>query len=369
MIPYVNILDKYSFLPKALVEPSQCWFEISYYENGEFEIYAPATEKNIDSLKRGNFVTIPHRKYIWIIVSVQYEFNSDGARMIDVKGFEAKHLLSKRIIYTPELIQGSLDTEVCRIVNFALGTGANSYRKIKGFKALNSNIEETLLPTQATRGNLLDFTLSLIKSYKVGAETLYEDGNIVFQLKKGRDLSDSILFSQSMDNLISSTYFESDANEKTYCQIVSTFKEKTNTTEFVKQYPVSDPSVSGQPKANVGIDRSEISLESNISNKYTDENGTEITLDLTKNADKQKYEEFLVEAGKTALSEHLLDVEFNGEIDLQHSIYKFGEDFDIGDLIKVRDEIFGYEAKARILKYTFKQDASGYGEECEYGNE
>jgi hypothetical protein len=37
--------------------------------------------------------------------------------------------------------------------------------------------------------------------------------------------------------------------------------------------------------------------------------------------------------------------------------------------VEITDEYFGYTAKARVIKYTFKQDASGYGEEAEYGNE
>ena len=82
----------------------------------------------------------------------------------------------------------------------------------------------------------------------------------------------------------------------------------------------------------------------------------------------QTYQEMQKTEGASALAEKIEIVEFNGEIDLQNSQYKFGTDFFIGDLVMVRDEYFGYSAKARILKYTFKQDESGYGEEAEYGD-
>ena len=43
MIPYVEIIDKYSLKPFALIEPNECWFEVSYYDVGEFEIYCKAS--------------------------------------------------------------------------------------------------------------------------------------------------------------------------------------------------------------------------------------------------------------------------------------------------------------------------------------
>ena len=73
--------------------------------------------------------------------------------------------------------------------------------------------------------------------------------------------------------------------------------------------------------------------------------------------------------GAAALSEHQTVTEFNGEIDLEHSGYTFGVDFFLGDQVAIRDEYFGISAKARVTKYTFKQDAGGYGEQAEYGNE
>ena len=73
--------------------------------------------------------------------------------------------------------------------------------------------------------------------------------------------------------------------------------------------------------------------------------------------------------GKNQLAEKYVEVEFNAEIDLEYSNYEFETDFFIGDWVMVRDEYFNYEEKVRILKYTFKQDATGYGEEAEYGIE
>ena len=60
MIPYVEIRDRYTRDTIAIVEPQECWFELSYYDIGQFEIYCVASKETIDSLNKGRFVTITY---------------------------------------------------------------------------------------------------------------------------------------------------------------------------------------------------------------------------------------------------------------------------------------------------------------------
>ena len=129
MIPYVEIIGKYTLKPFALVEPSQCWFELSYYEIGEFEVYCSATQSNLDALKNGNYVKIPNKPYLWIIKSVEYSFNN-GARMISARGYEAKWIVSQRIILAPCVISTDLATAVYNLISLNLGERALAPRKI-----------------------------------------------------------------------------------------------------------------------------------------------------------------------------------------------------------------------------------------------
>lgn len=354
MIPYVEVIGKYTLEPFALVEPSQCWFELSYYEIGEFEIYCAATQSNLNALKMGNYVKIPNKPYLWVIKSVQYKYASNGSRMISAKGYEAKWLLTRRIILTPWQLPTNLDSAVYQLVNNNMGTGAVSYRKIVGFIPQQSNLNITIEDTQATRENLWVFVSNLLKTNLCGAFSTF-DGNINYKAIKGRDLSNTIKFSQSLDNLIASDYSTTSENYRTYCQVVSTFTENEVTTDYVEDYDL------GQ----TGIDRSEISIQSNLSTKYTDENGNE----QETTPDSSLYKGWQQEEGKNTLSEHIIKSDFSGEIDLFHSQYKFEDDFFIGDLVSVSDEYFNYSAKARILKYTFKQDAQGYTENADYQTE
>ncbi len=368
MIPYVEVLEwntnKTALEPSFLIEPSQCWFELSYYETGAFEIYAPATKNNLQ-LQKGQFVKIPNKPYLWYIVSIQYEFNADGARMIDAKGFEAKWIASKRIIRDPLQLPNNLENALDLLFDENLGQGAIEQRRIYGLTYDFSACAGKTTEAQATRSNLYDFTLNLLKLHKIGSYSIYQDGKVCFIALNGTDKSDVVIFSQSMDNLISATYYTSDEDKKTNCQIVSSFSETTGTgtarTTITNEYVSYEPD---EDEGASGIERAEIIITPNLSTKVKQADGTEVEIDPS----SQTFINMQKAEGKSALAEKISIVNFDAQIDLQYSHYIFDEDFFIGDLVKVRDEYFGYEASARILKYTFKQDASGYGEEVEYGN-
>lgn len=369
MIPYVEVIGKYTLKSFAVVEPSQCWFELSYYDIGEFEVYAPVTPSNLQALKMGNYIKIPNKPYLWIIKSIQYTFNSEGAKMIDVKGFEAKWLLHTRCILNPYQLESNLATAVTNLLLNNMGANALSYRRIVGLNVITPTFNITIPDTQAPREDIADFLLPLLKANKCGCYVTFENSQITFRFIQGVNRTSSIIFSQSMDNLISSDYFENSENKKTFCRVVSTFSQDNGQgvsvdVEYAQDY--------NQGATN--IDRLEMVVQSNISTKLFDENGNPVIDPQTgKQIDidpsSTQYKSWQQEEGKNQLAEKYIDTEFNAELDLQYCNYQFEQDFFIGDLVKVMDEYFGYEATPRILKYTFKQDETGYGEFADYGNE
>lgn len=348
MIPHVEIIDKYTLKPFALVEPNECWFELSYYEVGEFEIYAKASAKNLAALKKGHYVKLPNKKYLWVITSVEYTFTAGGARMISAKGKEAKYLLNKRIIQTPKELSGTLTGEIYGLVNNALGTGANSARKVNGFTVDTNTLLIDITGTQAPRGNLLEFVTDLLKQYNCGSICTYEGGIIKYSIINGDVKTSSVIFSQSFDNLLASNYITNDEELGTYALVVSTVDEVDYTQEY--------------GTGATGIDRAEILVNSNLSTKYEDREGTE--QETTPTSDL--YKGWQVEEGKKELANHKIIEEAKGEIDLKHSIYEFETDFFIGDMVKVKDEYFNFSLTPRILKYTFSQGAT-YSESADYG--
>ena len=92
-------------------------WRVSYYETGDFEIYAPCTPLYVNLLIAGNFVSRPNEKHVGIIENVNYKFDVFDGRMIIATGRMLKSILDRRIIYrlngysvSPTIISGNVET-------------------------------------------------------------------------------------------------------------------------------------------------------------------------------------------------------------------------------------------------------------------
>lgn len=352
MIPYVEIIDKTTLKVIALVEPSECWFELSYFDVGECELYCVGTLANIANLLKGNYLKIPNKPYIWVITSLTYSY-VEGVPMIDAKGYEGKWLLNKRVIRNPIELPNKVALAVEQLVNDNLGTGAAEVRQIAGFSVYTSGITTTLNDTQGARANLLEFVNNLLTTYNLGSIVLYQNGGLVYKVIQGQDVSASVRFSQSLDNLLESNYYTNDSNIGTNALVVST----VNDEDYWQVYD----------KGATGVDRAEILINSNISTEYTPVGETEpVKLDLTNPTDLALYYSWLQQEGRTGLYEYVEQNDVSSTLDLVNSHYVFGSDYSLGDLVGVIDEYFNIKTTARVIKYTFKQDSGGYGEEADF---
>lgn len=352
MIPYVEIIDKTTLKVTALVEPQECWFELSYFDVGSCELYCVALPTNLANLLKGNYLKIPNKPYIWVITSLNYSYK-DGVPMIDAKGYEAKWLLNKRVIRAPIELPNQVALAVEQLVYNNLGAGAATVRQIAGFNVYTSGITTTLADTQGARANLLEFVNNLLKTYSLGSIVTYENEQLLYKVIQGQDLSASVRFSQSLDNLIESSYLTDDSKIGTNALVVSTVNDED-------YWQVYDEGVTG-------VDRAEILINSNISTEYTPQGASDpVKLDLTNPTDLALYYSWLQQEGRTGLAEYIESNEVSSTLDLVNSNYEFNNDYFIGDIVGVRDEYFNYNAAARIIKFTFKQDSNGYGEEADY---
>lgn len=368
MIPYVEVRDKYTLKAIAPVEPQECWFELGYQDACEFEVYCRASAANLRLLQNGRYVTIPNKPYIWVITAVRYTTKEDGARMISATGFEAKWLLGKRCILTPKELSGTITSACYGLVNHALGTGANAERTISDNKGNNKFFVDTnniasvsVTGTRAPRGNLLEFVTTLLKEKDCGHIVTIANDTLLYTIYKGADKAASVKFSQSLDNLLSSEYLADDAAKASYALVVSTFDETTTVDDV--EYKKKVDYTQEQNNGGKGIDRAELVIESNISTKYEDANGEE----KETTPDSELYKGWQIAEAKAALAERTTVEEIGAQLDITNTHYAFGEHFFLGDTVGAIDEYFRFRATPQISKYTFKQDANGYGEEAEYG--
>lgn len=357
MINYVEVRDKYSRLPFATIEPAECWFELSYYGVGEFEVYTRATRSALASLKNGNYISLPNKPFVWVIESIEKTFEAGRGYMISARGRQAKAILGKRIINEQTQLPNDLTSAVLLLLQKHAGGAAGEVRKIEGLEELTSVIVQPITETQVSYKNLLEYTDGLLQAYEVGGElTLTESAAFRYNLYTGIDRSAEIIFSQTFDNLLSSSYAQNTAAWRTFALIGG---QGEGAKRIMLEYDAA-PSLRG-------IDRAEIFVDAkDISSTYKDANGQEQELDLTTAENLATYKKWLIERGHAKIAESAQLDTFEGEIDTENTPYKFGEDFYLGDRVRVQDDFLGVFITPRILKFTMKQDRI-YSEFIEYG--
>lgn len=357
MIPYIEVRDKYSRLPFATIEPTECWFELTFYGVGSFEVYARASKTAVAALKNGNYISIPNKPFIWVIETVEPRYEAERGYMISARGRQAKAILAKRIINEQTQLPADLTTAVLGLIRKHAGEGATAYRKIEGLADLSSVVVRKMTETQVSYANLLDFTEEVLKAHEVGADlTITAAATFSYNLYEGLDRSESVIFSQTFDNLLSSSYTLGTANARTYALIGG---QGEGAARVLHEYD-SAPSLRGIDRAEMFVDAKD------ISSKYTNSSGEEQELDLTTAQGLATYKGWLLARGETAIAENSPVEIFEGEIDTAATRYKFGEDYNLGDRVRVQDDFLGVYITPRILKITMRQDRA-YTELVEYG--
>lgn len=357
MINYVEVRDKYSRLPFATIEPAECWFELAFFGVGEFEVYTRATPLSLAALQNGNYITLPQKPFIWVIESVNPTFEAGRGYMISAKGRQAKAILGKRIINAQTQLAADLTSAVLGLIRKHAGAEAGDVRRIDGLEELESVIVQPITETQVSYANLLTYTDELLQAYEAGAEmTITDAAAFRYRIYTGIDRSADIIFSQTFDNLLSSSYTRDITAYRTFALIGG---QGEGTGRILQEYDAAP--------ALRGIDRAEMFVDAkDISSKYTDADGTEKELDLTVAGNLAIYKNWLTERGKAKLADTAQTETFEGEIDTNATPYKFGEDFYLGDRVRVQDDLLGVYITPRITKFTMKQDRI-YSELVEYG--
>lgn len=375
MIEYVEIRSKANREIMGIVDTAKSiiWHRL-YYGVGDFEIYAPCTPENIACLVKGNYVTRYDARNIGIIERANVTYNPQDGRMIVAAGRFGKSVLDRRIIYkrsgysvSPTILRGSVETAARSLVSenavdcpfdggrnipeLAFGPHANTAPMI---------VDETgaAAQKQVTHDNLLTYTDSLLKEYGLGAYCGLNDLlQLAYTVFAGVDRSvdntagnEPVIFSQDFDNLLSSEYAYDETALKNTALIGGEGEGTARFHSILKSASVT------------GLDRREVFVDaSSHSKKYTDDSDTEQTLTDT------EYDGQLKSLGRQEVAKHSIVETFNGNIDVTEGSFKYGVDFDLGDIVTVQDVELGLYINPRILEVTEVQDDNGYRVDVGYG--
>ena len=375
MIEYVEVRSASTREIIGIIDNSKSiiWHDI-YYGVGDFEIYVPCTQENIDALAVGNYITRYNSRNIGIIEKIEVTYNPQDGRMIVAAGRFAKSILDRRLIFklsahsvSPTFLSGNVESAARSLVadnaiSCAFDTGRNMPELVLGASA---GITKKIIDNdgysadkQVTYKELLSYSDGLLEEYELGAYCMLDNNlKLAYTVFEGTDRSvdntagnQPVVFSQDFDNLLSSEYQYDNTKLKNAALIGGEGEGEARFCSIVK-----DSAVTGLKRREVWID------SSSITKKYNDESGTEQTFT------DDEYDKQLKTDGMQKLAELAITETFEGEIDITNGSFSYGTDFALGDKVTVQDTEIGLYINARILEITEVQDDNGYSIEAKYG--
>lgn len=374
MIDYVVIKDaERENIGIVDTAKSIIWHSV-YFGVGDFEIYIPATAKNLEWLKEGYFVTRPNNDEIGIIEEISVDFDLRDGYMITATGRFAKSILDRRLIYhikgksnIPTVIRGNVEQAVRKLVNNnAINCAFDTTRNISilGLASLNN-----LLPVivdengnaaqkQVSYQNLMEYTDEVLHEYGLSSKIIFNESNkkLLYSVFQGADRStnntagnDPIVFSVDFDNLNSSNYLYTEKTLKNAALIGGEGEGLARFFSLVKG-------------AESGLQLREIFVDGSAINRtYEDSNGDEHTYT------DAEYTEMLNQQGKNVLKQSIITETFTGSLNATFGAWQYGRDYFLGDIVTLQDNFINKYINARITEATEVQDDNGYSVDVVFG--
>jgi hypothetical protein len=320
-----------------------------YQEYGDFELYLPMSQEYIEMLRAGYYIQNALSGHTMLIEKFEISTDSNDGSMLTVSGRSLESILDRRILEDTYNLNGTLEDCIAQLLYDCIISPSNSKRTIENFRfkvSGDSRIEAISVDTQYERGdNLYDTIEEICKDKDVGFQVyLDEDNDFVFQLYKGLDHTYEqddrpyIVFSPDFDNLISSSYIE-DYTE--YKNVTVVDGEATSDTD--------DTPKTITVGTITGLDRRE---------SYTSASGVTSKNDDDTTMSNSEYYALLEQKGNESLKEDLYSVECDGQMEAEVE-YVYRNDFDMGDLVQVRNE-WGIESNATITEFIMSQSDTGF---------
>lgn len=318
-----------------------------YYEAGDFEIYMPASEKMINTLKEDLYLYNRESDHIMVIEDVQIDTDVEEGAHLTVTGRSLESLLERRIIWNQTTLSGSLQDGIQKLLNENAINPSDPARAIPNliFSASSDEAITSLsLNGQYWGENLYETIQSICESAEIGWKIVLNDENqMVFSLYAGVDRSYNqtknpyVIFSPGFDNLLNSNYVSSKKTLKTVTMITG---EGEGTD---KKFTVAECSNG----AGSGLGRREL---------YTDGSSISQT-DGENTIPDNEYLSLLKQKGIEELAKNVRTESFEGEV-TSGKTYTYGIDYFMGDIVQNVNE-FNVQATSRVIEYVMSQDTGG----------
>lgn len=348
------VLDE-SFEPFAIIDTynSLIWTD-RYNECGDFELFTAMSMDLLNVIKQDYYIRRPDSDHVMIIEKIEIDTDVEDGNTITITGRSLESLLDRRIVWNETSLSGSFQDGIEKLLNENVISPSNESRKIPNFKMEKSGdqaITNLTIEAQYKGDNLYDILQTLCTERNIGFKVVLSDTNeLVFSLYSGTDRSYDqtdnpyVIFSPNYDNLISSNYIESKSSFKNVT-LVSAEDIDNRPEEEGAEAPLVETAVgnvSGLARRETFTNYGSISRTTEDDKKISD---SEITA-------------MLRQRGKETLAENAAILSFEGEAETS-TMFKYGEDFTIGDIVQVEDH-YGHESRARVIELVLSDATDGF---------
>lgn len=312
-----------------------------YFEPGDFELYAPASEELLVLLSRDNMLQREEDPtHAMLIESVEIQTNAEDGDYIIARGRCLKSILGRRIIWSQTSLSGTVAGGISRLLSENLISPADTARRIDGFTLGTMSGGTESMSAQYTGDNLLEVVVEICRTYGLGFDVKIGTGRtLVFELYQGTDHSYAqntaprVTFSPEFDNLVDSTYIEDGREFRNVAKVGG--EGEGSERRFVT---AGDLDASGMDRYELFVDARDVSS-----------NDGEI--------EPEAYDGMLLERGANDLQERAATVSFDGSVQIGRN-YKLGVDYNLGDIVEVIND-YGVEGRARITEIIECIDENG----------
>lgn len=335
----IHIVDEY----KSLI------WETSFFEMGEFELYASASAGLLEKIKKTNYLVREQDiqenktfKNVMIVDNIELTTNTEDGNFLVITGYCLKSILKRRIIWGQFVYNDTPKDTINAIINYNIINPTIEDRKISNFMIGSEDVATYQKAKFQYTGNCVyDVITSICKLYKYGFDIYIENGNFVFTLFEGtnRTLDQQentpILFSPDFDNISNSSY--ENKNMGNYCNVALVAGEGEGINRKSKTVS-SSPGIKGLQRRELFVDARDLSSNEG-------------------QIDDEKYVNMLKKRGEAKLQESAISkaYECNAINGIQHT---FNIDYYLGDIVEVMNE-YGISIQPRVTSVIEAEDENG----------
>ena len=310
---------------------------------GSFEIHVPLDDTSRTIMSDGVFILL-ERDVCGIISGIQPTSNEEtGEKMLTIKGSLAKSLLNRRCIPSTVTLSGTITSVVRSLVNANAINPTNTKRKLPIVLSSNSEYIPTSpsISTQVTGGTLEEAAENLLETQEMGYDLtpiLSQTAITGFEFRviagKDRRISNTsgnnpVVFSVDLKNILTSEY---NYNTSDYKNIAYVAGEGEGSERVV---------VNTGDNNSEGLDRYEL---------YVDARDLQSVDEDSEPISSADYENMLIVRGNAKLKENIIEETYVATINQSNSQFAYGVDYNLGDLVTIRDSSIGVTLDARVTQ-------------------